>query len=145
MRLAALLLLASLCGCTSISPSATVPSGEARLYVVGRGWHTDIGLAVDEVSGPLASLENGFPGVRYMVFGFGEREYYMARNLASRVQAARQQEIGIGWANHDHHTYRSSRRHFAKLVALWEKLGFSCRERYHAGMQAGWGAQVVRS
>ena len=88
MRLAALLLLASLCGCASISPSATVPSGEARLYVVGRGWHTDIGLAVDEVSGPLASLENGFPGVRYMVFGFGEREYYMARKTGSAEMIA---------------------------------------------------------
>jgi uncharacterized protein (TIGR02117 family) len=74
-----LLVLALPCGCASISPNETVPGGDARIYVVGRGWHTDIGLPVDEVSGPLASLESGFPGVRYMVFGFGEREYYMAR------------------------------------------------------------------
>jgi uncharacterized protein (TIGR02117 family) len=83
VRAGTLLLFALLCGCASISPSAPVPNGEARIYVVGRGWHTDIGLPVDEVSGPLTSLETGFPGVRYMVFGFGEREFYMARKTGS--------------------------------------------------------------
>ena len=60
-----------------------MPDGEATIYVVGRGWHTDIGLPVDEVTGPLASLGHDFPGVRFMVFGFGEREYLMARNEGS--------------------------------------------------------------
>ena len=80
MRLIALACLALLGGCAALPP---VPDGEARLYVVGRGWHTDIGLPVDEIHGPLASLEKGFPGVRYMVFGFGERQFYMARHGAS--------------------------------------------------------------
>lgn len=64
-------------------PNAVVPNGAARIYVVGRGWHTDIGLPVGEVSGPLASLESAFPGVRFMVFGFGERAYYMAHDEGS--------------------------------------------------------------
>ncbi|MFT3788000.1 MAG: hypothetical protein QM770_17820 [Tepidisphaeraceae bacterium] len=72
-----------------------------------------------------------------------EREYWMKRNLAARVQKARQDKLGIGWANHDHHTYRSSRESFPQLVAVWEKLGFHCRERFYAGMEAGWGAQVM--
>jgi hypothetical protein len=72
-----------------------------------------------------------------------EREYWMKRNLAARVQKARQDKLGIGWANHDHHTYRSSRDAFPHLVSVWEKLGFTCRERFYAGMQAGWGAQVM--
>ena len=59
-----------------------MPDGDATIYVVGRGWHTDIGLSVDEVTGPLASLERDFPGIRFMVFGFGEREYYMAQTPA---------------------------------------------------------------
>ncbi len=80
MRFIALACLALLGGCAALPP---VPDGEARLYVVGRGWHTDIGLPVDEIHGPLASLEKGFPGVRYMVFGFGERQFYMARHGAS--------------------------------------------------------------
>ena len=49
------------------------------------------------------------------------------------MQNARQDKLGLGWANHDHHTYRSSRRHFARLIAIFEKLGFVCRERFYAG------------
>lgn len=60
-----------------------VPNGEAAIYIVDRGWHTDIGLPMDEVTGPLASLAQDFPGVRFLVFGFGERRYYMARDTGS--------------------------------------------------------------
>jgi uncharacterized protein (TIGR02117 family) len=72
-----------LAGCAVVPRDATVPTGEATIYVVGRGWHTDIGLPVDEVAGPLASLRRDLPGVRYMVFGFGERQYYMAHDAGS--------------------------------------------------------------
>ncbi len=72
-----------------------------------------------------------------------EREYWMSRNAAARVQYARQQSLGLGWGNHDHHTYRSSRECFALLVAFLERAGFECRERFYAGREAGWGAQVL--
>ncbi|MCC6322310.1 MAG: hypothetical protein IT438_12845 [Phycisphaerales bacterium] len=77
------------------------------------------------------------------LFFAAERCYWMRRNRAGQVQFARQQKLGLGWANHDHHTYRSSREHFTRLVALWEKLGFTCRERFYAGHEAQWGAQVM--
>jgi hypothetical protein len=77
------------------------------------------------------------------VFFIAERDYWMSRNRAARAQYARQQRLGIGWANHDHHTYRSSRQYFAQLVGIWEKLGLICRERFYAGKEAGWGAQVM--
>jgi hypothetical protein len=72
-----------------------------------------------------------------------EREYWMRRNRAAQVQKARQDKLGLGWANHDHHTYRSSRKSFRLLIATWEKLGLHCRERFYAGREAGWGAQVM--
>ena len=72
-----------------------------------------------------------------------ERDYWQRRNHAARVQKARQDRLGLGWANHDHHTYRSSREHFHRLVAVLEELGFICRERFYAGREAGWGAQVL--
>ena len=72
-----------------------------------------------------------------------ERRYWQRRNRAGRIQLARQQELGMGWANHDHHTYRSSRASFVSLIAFLEKLGFQCRERFYAGLEAGWGAQVI--
>jgi hypothetical protein len=77
------------------------------------------------------------------LFFAAEREYWQQRNRAARVQKARQDRLGIGWANHDHHTYRSSREHFARMIEVFERLGFHCRERFYAGAQAGWGAQVL--
>ena len=77
------------------------------------------------------------------LFFFAERANWMQRNHAARVQYDRQQKLGLGWANHDHHTYRSSRHCFHLLVACLEKLGFECRERFYAGQEAGWGAQVL--
>ncbi len=72
-----------------------------------------------------------------------ERIYWQRRNRAARVQKARQDQLGLGWANHDHHTYRSSRENFVRLVGLLEQMGFRCRERFYAGREAGWGAQVL--
>jgi len=72
-----------------------------------------------------------------------ERAYWESRNHAGQVQKARQDKLGLGWANHDHHTFRSSREHFVDLMQALEKLGFERRERYYAGAQAGWGAQIL--
>lgn len=77
------------------------------------------------------------------VFFMAERDYWQRRNRAARVQKGRQDQLGLGWANHDHHTYRSSRLWFAPLIATLERLGFMCRERFYAGREAGWGAQVL--
>ena len=76
-------------------------------------------------------------------FFAAERRFYMTRNGASRWQYGRQQDLGIGWANHDHHTYRSSRASFRAILELWDVMGFDARERFYAGADAGWGAQVL--
>jgi hypothetical protein len=77
------------------------------------------------------------------LFFAAEREYWQSRNRAARLQKARQDQLGLGWANHDHHTYRSSREYFARLIEVLTTLGFECRERFYAGREAGWGAQVL--
>ncbi len=74
-----------------------------------------------------------------------ERDYWMFRNRAGRVQKRRQDQLGLGWANHDHHTFRCSRRHFPDLVKFMEQLGLEKRERFYAGAEAGWGAQVMET
>jgi hypothetical protein len=71
-----------------------------------------------------------------------ERAYWESRNRAGRIQKHRQDRLGLGWGNHDHHTFRCSRTHFVDLVEFLLKLGFGKRERYYAGAEAGWGAQV---
>jgi len=50
------------------------------VYVIFGGWHTELGLPVAEISGPLATLKPGFPNAGYLVFGWGAHDYYMARN-----------------------------------------------------------------
>jgi hypothetical protein len=72
-----------------------------------------------------------------------EREYWQSRNTAARVQKARQDRLGLGWANHDHHTFRCSRQFFPRLIRMFTRLGFQLRESFHAGAHAGWGAQIV--
>jgi hypothetical protein len=98
-----------------------------------------VDLLVDEAVATLGTTNAA------LVFFQAEREYWQSRNRAGQVQKRRQDALGIGWANHDHHTYRSSRIHFARMIALFERLGFHCRERFYAGLAAGWGAQVMEN
>ena len=77
------------------------------------------------------------------MFFAAERAYWESRNRAGRLQKERQDRLGLGWGNHDHHTYRSSREHFAGLIRVFEALGLLCRERFYAGIEAKWGAQVM--
>jgi hypothetical protein len=72
-----------------------------------------------------------------------ERRYWQSRNRAARAQKHRQDQLGLGWGNHDHHTFRCSRAHFLDLIHFLLRLGFRKRERFYAGAEAGWGAQIL--
>ncbi len=76
------------------------------------------------------------------LFFEAERAYWEQRNRAARLQKFRQDTLGLGWGNHDHHTFRCSRAHFTDLIQFLNKLGFEKRERFFAGAEAGWGAQI---
>jgi hypothetical protein len=80
-----LILLVSLgvlagCSTTPTGPPGAAGSAVATVYVVHRGWHTDIGLLAADVRPPLAAVKQPFPGVRYLTFGFGERAFYASRH-----------------------------------------------------------------
>ncbi len=72
-----------------------------------------------------------------------ERRYWEKRNRAGQIQKRRQDRLGLGWGNHDHHTFRCSRQFFADLIRFLLNFGFTKRERYYAGAEAGWGAQIL--
>ena len=74
---------------------------------------------------------------------FCEREYWLQRNMTGMMQKLRQDRMGMGMVNYDHHTFRSSRMTFPVLIQIFQTLGFIQRERFYAGEEAGWGAQVV--
>jgi hypothetical protein len=85
----------------------------------------------------------GSPDLACHLIFEAERWYWESRNRAARVQKARQDRLGLGWANHDHHTFRCSRRFFPRIMTMFKRLGFELRERFHAGEHAGWGAQIL--
>jgi hypothetical protein len=72
-----------------------------------------------------------------------ERVFWASKNTAARVQQARQDELGLGWGNRDHHTFRSGRQNFRMLIGIFQLLGLKPRERFYAGAQASWGAQIL--
>lgn len=82
------------------------------------------------------------PDLACQYFFEEERRYWESRNRAAQVQKRRQDGLGLGWGNHDHHTFRSSRERFVDLIGFLTRLGFEKRERFYAGAEAGWGAQV---
>jgi hypothetical protein len=83
------------------------------------------------------------PDVACDLFFAEERFYWESRNRAGQLQKRRQDALGLGWSNHDHHTFRSSRAFFADLMTFFLQFGFEKRERYFAGAEAGWGAQIL--
>lgn len=72
----AVILLVAGCATPPVAPSAP---DDKIVYVIGRDWHTDIALPVEDIAGPLAVLEKQFPGVRMLTFGFGERQFLIDR------------------------------------------------------------------
>jgi uncharacterized protein (TIGR02117 family) len=79
-----MLVLAASCASAPPQPQPD-PGGDsaastATLYVIHRGWHTDVGFPTSELHGPLAALEHDFPGASYLVIGFGERHYVLSRD-----------------------------------------------------------------
>jgi len=64
------------------SAAATVPAAAATVqrmpvYVIRRGWHVDIGIAVTDVQPQLEPVAAAFPDSSYLLFGFGERGYLL--------------------------------------------------------------------
>jgi hypothetical protein len=108
-----------------------------------RAWHTTAeGFAHASELFAAAANDLGTAWACDLFFD-AERRYWQSRNRAGQLQFERQQRLGLGWANHDHHTYRSSRAAFRQLISTLEQMGFVCRERFYAGREAGWGAQVL--
>jgi uncharacterized protein (TIGR02117 family) len=83
-------------GCSSAPPVETDASAvraeqkqPADLYVLRRGRHTDVVIEAAQIRGPLAELKKDFPDARYLVFGFGDRQYMLAthKNLLHALLA----------------------------------------------------------
>jgi uncharacterized protein (TIGR02117 family) len=57
----------------------TVGPKTETIFLVARGWHTDVGLLAAQVGDPLGQLRATFPGVHTLLIGFGQRAYLLRR------------------------------------------------------------------
>ncbi len=80
-------MLCALAGCASIDtkPTPFPPPLEPRhheyqAYIINTGWHTGYILPSTAVLPALPELKPWFGGTRYLIIGWGNRSYYMARN-----------------------------------------------------------------
>lgn len=127
-------------------PPATLRAARLHLqaFRARRRVFDDIGTGYDHTDAMVArAIGDLGPDWTCWLWLRAEREYWESRNHAGRVQKARQDAHGIGWANQDHHTYDSSREWFHRCVGVLEALGFECRELFYAGHAAGWGSQIL--
>lgn len=137
-------------GYAGFVPVQTAPESLQRVRQAWEQWTTRPRTFADERAGMEQTLaltrrlagDLGVDTAAWLVFA-AERDFWESRNRAGQIQKARQNDMGLGWANHDHHTFRSSRECFFLLIQILETLGFRCRERFYAGAEAGWGAQVL--
>jgi len=83
LSVAVVWILLGVVGCTAAIPqqpyAGSAPPTEA-IYVISGGWHTELGLPLEAITGSLTALKADFPGARYLVFGWGAHDYYMAQN-----------------------------------------------------------------
>lgn len=69
-----------LSGCAAIPPPAACVTGEtgAAIWLVDRGWHTELLVPAYAVTGPLAAATGRFPGAGLIAFGYGKRDWITA-------------------------------------------------------------------
>jgi hypothetical protein len=80
-------ILCALAGCRvapiqsqpAVAHSPKVAHSDVVVYLTASGWHTGIALPVGAIHGPLRALLPDFPGAGYLLFGWGDRDYYMMK------------------------------------------------------------------
>jgi hypothetical protein len=79
IRICVLAAVLAVAGCAAEAPrlgrDPVGSPGEPVVYVIERRWHSDIGVPVAEIAGPLTALARPWPGANFLTFGFGERGY----------------------------------------------------------------------
>jgi hypothetical protein len=85
LRLAVLSASAYLLNGCGVSPAlpgcgpGPVAGADGIMWVVRQGWHTEIALPTEEITGPLVVFRDVFPDARVLVFGFGKRTFITAK------------------------------------------------------------------
>jgi hypothetical protein len=86
--------LLAACGADAVRPQAgpadvDAAIGRSAVWLIRRGWHTELALQAADLDPPLSSVQPDFPGAHYFAFGFADRRYIMAthQNAANLLLA----------------------------------------------------------
>ncbi|MBS4076006.1 DUF2459 domain-containing protein [Ameyamaea chiangmaiensis] len=73
-------LLMSIAGCSGPVPSPAVCTGPATttVWVVDRGWHTELAVPATLLNGPAAYFRKVFPSARTILIGYGKKTFITA-------------------------------------------------------------------
>jgi hypothetical protein len=70
-------LAVSACGAVA-RPSCPPPRTGDTAYVVGQGWHVEIGIPVAELDENMSIFREIFPGAQVIMFGYGKKTFFIA-------------------------------------------------------------------
>jgi hypothetical protein len=79
-----------LTGCVESPLAPVIPSqaGDVELAVIELDWHTEIGISLDQISGPLATAVPSTTRDKYLVAGFGDRAYFTDQDAGAGTALA---------------------------------------------------------
>ncbi len=70
-----------LLGVSACSPHVSAcpkPVAGDVVYIVGRGWHAEIGIPAEQLNGRLAFYREVFPDARVVMLGYGKKTFFTA-------------------------------------------------------------------
>ncbi|MGR9051820.1 MAG: DUF2459 domain-containing protein [Gammaproteobacteria bacterium] len=70
-----------LTGCAAAVDSDVRATPNRTIYVADHGWHTGIVIEAGAVLSAMPGLRRAFPVARYVEFGWGDRDFYRAREV----------------------------------------------------------------
>jgi uncharacterized protein (TIGR02117 family) len=73
------------CVWTPIKPYYGAAPKTQTLFVMASNWHTQVGLPAGAITAPLSTLKHRFPKARLLMFGWGARDFYMARHATFKA------------------------------------------------------------
>jgi len=58
-------------------------AGQEEIYIVNHGWHTGIVVPAKKIKNKLPKLRERFGDIPYIEFGWGDKDYYQAKEITS--------------------------------------------------------------
>ena len=78
-RFCFMLVTLAVSACGSVAPPhCPIPMTGDVVYVVGQGWHIEIGIPVEELDENMSIFRRIFPGARVIMFSYGKKTFFIA-------------------------------------------------------------------